>query len=187
MFRCTPLILPLAGGSRREATRPPQFRGAHFDEEFDSSTLLYDLIRTGARGSRHLVGVAPPFSNLFPVVCRGTLCGEPIGALISRCYFRDRCTDIWLPDPGVSTLDFEFDFGSYRLTPQESDSSLYARRRVLYTLSKDNELTWVVDWIRFHVRYHGANGVLIYDVMRRDLLARCSHGVFQQVSQIRGG
>lgn len=34
---------------------------------------------------------------------------------------------------------------------------------MLYTLSKDNDPVWVLDWARFHVVNHGADAVLLYD------------------------
>jgi hypothetical protein len=34
---------------------------------------------------------------------------------------------------------------------------------VLLTLSKDNELDWISDWVRFFARWHGCDAVLFYD------------------------
>jgi SAM-dependent methyltransferase len=60
-------------------------------------------------------------------------------------------------------VQFRFEFGTNSLSPQLAANHLYAGKRVLYTLSKDNDLRWIIDWIRFHVRNHGANAVLLYD------------------------
>ena len=34
---------------------------------------------------------------------------------------------------------------------------------VLFTKSKDNHLSWIYDWAKFHVKHHGVTGLLIYD------------------------
>jgi hypothetical protein len=34
---------------------------------------------------------------------------------------------------------------------------------VIFTLSKDNEIAWIRDWVRFNLDIHGADAVLIYD------------------------
>jgi hypothetical protein len=34
---------------------------------------------------------------------------------------------------------------------------------VIFTLSKDNEIDWICDWVRFNRDVHGADAVLIYD------------------------
>ena len=34
---------------------------------------------------------------------------------------------------------------------------------MLLTLSRNNDLRWIRDWVRFHVREHGADAVLFFD------------------------
>ncbi len=36
-------------------------------------------------------------------------------------------------------------------------------KRVLLTLSKDNDIRWIIDWARFHRDLHGADALLFYD------------------------
>lgn len=42
-------------------------------------------------------------------------------------------------------------------------AELFEKRRVLLTVSKNNPLTWILDWVRFHRDVHGADAVLIVD------------------------
>src|SRR5262249_35653329 len=52
---------------------------------------------------------------------------------------------------------------SVLIRPRESGQQLFAGRRVVTTMSKDNPLDWIKDWARFNVRVHRADAVIIYD------------------------
>jgi hypothetical protein len=53
--------------------------------------------------------------------------------------------------------------GDIRVPVIEADQETFAGKRVLLTLSKDNRLEWICDWVRFHQDHHGADAVLLYD------------------------
>jgi Glycosyltransferase family 92 len=163
MFHSTVLSLPPEAATKRESTRPVEFRQAGFDEAFDATTLFYDLILSGDKHGNNLIFIGPPLLNLFPSFYGGRIGGRPLASIISTYYLRDGCSDIWIPNWDSDAVHLEFDFGSYRLTPQRTATHLYQGRRVLYTHSKNNEVRWIVDWVQFHARNHGANAVLIYD------------------------
>lgn len=163
MFYCTSLCLPQGAAVKRESTRPVEFRQPGFEEAFDASTLFYDLILSRTKRGNNLIFIGPPFLNLFPSFCGGRISGQHLASKISHYYLRDRCSDVWIPNWDGDAVHLELDFGSYQLTPQRAASHLYHGRRVLYTLSRDNEVRWIVDWVKFHARNHGANAVLIYD------------------------
>lgn len=150
-------------GIRRESVRKAEFRQPGFEADFDSSTLFYDVILSRHTVWTDLIFVGPPLLNLLPSFCDGRIGPHPIAATISHYYLRDRCCDVWIPKWNKDAVELTFDFGSYTLKPEPARNDLYNGRRVLYTLSKDNEVDWIVDWARFHVCNHGANGVLIYD------------------------
>jgi hypothetical protein len=46
---------------------------------------------------------------------------------------------------------------------QPNGDSRFAGRRIILTMSKDNPLPWVRDWVTFNVRIHQADAVLVYD------------------------
>ena len=163
MFHCTSLSLPPEAAIKRESTRPVEFRKPGFDEAFDASTLFYDLILSRNKYGNNLIFIGPPFLNLFPSFYGGRIGGQPLTSTISNYYLRGLCSDVWIPNWDSDAVDLELDFGSYRLTPQSAATHLYRGKRVLYTLSRDNEVRWIVDWVQFHARNHGANAVLIYD------------------------
>ena len=51
----------------------------------------------------------------------------------------------------------------FEIAVQPNLSHRFAGRRVLHTLSKDNDVRWIIDWIRYYAGVHGADAVLIYD------------------------
>jgi hypothetical protein len=163
MFHCTSACLPPEATTKRESTRPVEFRQPGFDDAFDATTLFYDLILSGHRHGNDLIFVAPPFLNLFPYFLGGLIGRRHLESILSNYYVRDRCTDVWIANWESDSVELDFDFGSYRLTPQGAAHHLYKDKRVLYSLSKDNEVAWIVDWVQFHARNHGANAALIYD------------------------
>jgi hypothetical protein len=160
---CASLTLPQHSPLRRDITRPVEYRQPGFDDEFDATTVFYDVITLGSWPSGHLILVGPPLRNLEATIMGGRITGRPLGPRISRYHQRDRCSDIWLPATFADIVDLAFDFGSTRLRSSRAEPRRYAGRRVLYTLSKDNDPVWVSDWAWFHVVNHGADAVLLYD------------------------
>lgn len=161
MFGCTEISLPSNSSIEREATIPIESRARGFARAFDSTTVLYDVI--ALRNEEQLVLVGPPLRNLMPAFCSGRINGRALSSQISRCYLRPRSCDVWIDRFHATEVWLDFDFGSYTCIPGSGGHELYAGKRVLFTLSKNNNIDWIVDWVRFHVAHHGANAVLIYD------------------------
>jgi len=161
MFRCAEISLPLNSLIRREATIPIEFRPPGFIQAFDSSTVFYDVIALNKE--ERIVLVGPPLRNLMSPFCSGRINGHALSSKISTYYLRPRSCDVWIDRLYATEVRLDFDFGSYTRVPSRGSHELYAGKRVLYTLSKNNNVNWIIDWVRFHVANHGANAVLIYD------------------------
>jgi Glycosyltransferase family 92 len=163
VFRCTSLVLSPDSYISRDITRPIEFRGDDFEKEFDASTLFYDVIAFEGRARKNLIFVGPPLRNLAPEFFGGRLNGACLASRPLAYHARDRCCDVWLHDWPGGEVRLECSFGAYDIKPEASATEIYRGLRVLYTLSKNNDLAWLVDWARFHAANHGANAVLIYD------------------------
>jgi hypothetical protein len=137
-------------------------RQPDYDDAFDATTLFYDVIAMPAP-RECLVFVGPPFLNLLPAFYASRLNGRELATVWSSYHLRDRCCDVWIRDWKGGAARLDTDFGSFELTPQRAEHPIFAGKRVLYTLSKDNDIDWIVDWVRFHARNHGADAVLLYD------------------------
>lgn len=155
-----PLLLP--GGVQRHATRPAAYREDDFDARYDGETLFYDAFR-GADGQIVLLG--PPFLNLKPALTAMTVTARPSGV---ACPFFlrewDRHGQALVDAPDNTThLTLETSLGRFDIPVSPSEVDLFFGRRVLFTLSKNNRLNWIQDWIRFARDAHGADAVLFYD------------------------
>lgn len=160
IVRPAPVMLP--AGVRREPTRPLAHRDEDFDAKFDAETLFYDAFR-GADGRIVLLG--PPFLNLRQALEAMAVTARPSGA---ACRFAlrewDRHGQILVDAPDDTThLSLETSFGRIDIAMGPSEVDLFFGRRVLFTLSKNNRLNWIQDWIRFARDAHGADAVLFYD------------------------
>jgi hypothetical protein len=145
--------------ARREPARPPRLRGEDFAQQFDATTLVYDALDLG---HGEAVLLAPPFCNLADKIAATTFAsdGEICRADI-RTY--DRHAQIWLTGIHGNTVQARGPLGDITIPLSPSHSEIFRDRRVITTMSKDNPLAWILDWVRFNRDIHGADAVLIYD------------------------
>ena len=162
IMRLHPTRLTDFTAARRLPPRPAAARDADYDAKFDAETLFYDAF-IGARGRIVLAG--PPFLNLKDDLSRATITALPSGA---TCRFEVRELDrhgqihVEAPD-GTRSLRLACPLGSVEIAVQPSEVDIFAGRRVLFTQSRNNDLAWIQDWVRFSRDIHGADAVLIYD------------------------
>ncbi|MES0810000.1 hypothetical protein ABLO27_10995 [Roseibium sp. SCPC15] len=147
---------------RREATRPPEFRDAKFADEFDDDTLFFECFRR-ADGKVALLG--PPLFNLAEGV-KNAILSDSSGSTAYPFIVRqlDRHSQIIADVPkNESVLLFTLGQSKTQITIQPCETELFSGCRVLFTLSKNNDLDWIKDWIKFARDAHGADAVLFYD------------------------
>jgi hypothetical protein len=159
----SPTILGSTAGIVREPTRPLGHRIEGFDQKFDFTTLFYDAFFVDGR--HEVILVAPPFANLLPIMEDMVVTALPQRA---RCRFRiksmDRHSQAWIDVP-AETIELTLDtkIGRFNISPCANLSKLFEGKRVLFTLSKNNRIEWIEDWIRYNRDIHGADAVLLYD------------------------
>jgi hypothetical protein len=163
IFEVSPVILPKDSHLRRESPRAPSLRQPDFDERFDSDTLFYDVFRQPETSKILMIG--PSLYNLSRL-----LEDMQIIALPSReaCTFErqdfDRLTRIAVDAPaGTSELVLRCSHGEFKARVLNAETEHYKSLRVLYAISKNNELDWICDWARFNRDVHGAQAILIFD------------------------
>jgi hypothetical protein len=158
-----PILLPQFTGLRREPTRPITLRDERFDEQFDATTLFFDAFHCEDRDRIVLLG--PPLFNLAPAFVAMRVTALPSRAPCSlELRQLDRHMQTWVKAPrGTESLRFSGALGEFDVEIAPPLPSPFRKRRVIFTLSKDNEIEWVCDWVRFNRDIHGADAVLIYD------------------------
>jgi len=156
-------VMLAEGAPRRAPVRPIELRIDGFDEKFDFDTLFYDTFFD--QGKQRVIAVGPPLLNLHAQMLRMRATARPSGVNCSFVIHElDRCARVEFAVPsGTVSLELTGDLGGHVVAPRANCSAQFRGRRVIFTLSKNNRLQWIKDWIRFNRDAHGADAVLIYD------------------------
>ena len=152
--------IPAASDVRRESPRPQSLRNAAYADQYDWDTLFYDVYQA----DDHIVMQGPPLFNLAAAVLKSPVLRNRYAPWFARAkrVERTNASEIWLREPS-NQLTLNTAIGRFDIHVQPSEVHRFAGRRVLHTLSKDNEVRWIIDWIRYYQRIHGADAVLFYD------------------------
>jgi len=153
-------LLPDFTNARRQATRPPEFRDENFDRDFDSTTLFYDAVQVN---ETQIVLFAPPFLNLQDELAATNFAVGTKPCTTHARHF-DRHAQLWIDVPGTCDLiQATGPFGDFEFSVSQKETECFRDCRVIFTMSKDNPIEWILDWVRFNRDIHGADAVLIYD------------------------
>jgi hypothetical protein len=133
-----------------------------FEALMDDTGLFYDAFWHAGE----IVLVGPPLMNFKAFVAKARVSVDAV-PVRRRPRLQNRShMQLWrlaMPHPaGDVTLDIP-DIGTVQLSLQPARQEVFRGRKVLFTLSKDNDLAWIEDWVDFHVKAHGVDAVLIYD------------------------
>lgn len=152
-------------GLRRESPRPVAHREAGYDTQFDFDTLFYDVFAS-SRGTE-IIALNPPLLNCADVMHAAHFRDAHDDAILPHRYVSSGIGDILRIDvanrPMPTAIHMHVAEQVVPITVAPSGCQRFAGRRVLYTLSKNNRLEWIEDWVRFHARVHGVDAVLFYD------------------------
>ncbi|MFD6418169.1 capsule biosynthesis protein CapZ [Streptomyces sp. NPDC060194] len=177
----TGITLPAASALRREPPRKPEDRQPDYLEKFDDRTLFYDAFRHG--DDVWLSG--PPLHNLRPVLqgAEWRVDGADVSGSVSlKDWGRTQRSRITGVRPG---RHLTLDVGDLRLNtviaPDESE--LFAGQRTIITKSKDNDLVWIRDFLRYHHIVHGVTGVVFYD---NNSSTYSAHAVAEAIASVEG-
>jgi len=157
---------PLAWGFKREPARPPHLRidycgGMKFDDNFDWDNLWYDA--TQLNPSTVLLIGAPLYgtkdwlqNNATFETNNGTKLSFRFAELDRVCYtivtVSEELEKIYLVTNTERTeIKINHNDGQFNGIP------------VMVTLQKDNPISWITQWIRYHSEVMGVGGFLIYD------------------------
>jgi hypothetical protein len=151
--------LPAEGALRRDKPRPVELQDEKYARDYDDTTLFYDVFQAADR----VVAIGPPLFNLSTLVTPDKLALDDRPATLDhrdvQIFYRST-----IEGHGTTlSLDAVELGGRLVAGVQPAHLDVFAGRRVLLTISKDNRLDWIADWADFHVRAHGVDAVLIYD------------------------
>jgi hypothetical protein len=153
--------LPSTSPFSRIPSRPRHRQPQGFDTNFDFRTIIYDAFYLPERNELLIIG--PPFLNLHDMA-NGIIATSGVETFPVLAQELDRHMRITVQLHGrPDHVVLQSQMGDVRVPVIEADQQTFAGKRVLLTLSKNNRLEWICDWIRFHQDHHGANAVLLYD------------------------
>ena len=158
----SPWSLDLDRDPIRDPPRPLSLRHESYEDDFDFTTVFYDCFWNSAGDAIILIG--PPLLNLEKDLDLAIIAYPSM----ARCEVALRhmflgCQVIVPPPVGTTGLVMRTSASESFIAPQPNLCELFRNRRIAFTLSRDNELTWIRDWAVFNKNYHGCDGILIYD------------------------
>jgi hypothetical protein len=148
---------------RRDRHNRAAERDPGYDDRYDFSTFIYDAFHDPDRGEVTLL--CPPllnFRNLLDDVVfgiDGAVCRPSSVSDVSRCSL---ISFAWAGDcPQTITLSHP-QFGA-NLVIGRSYLDEFEGKNVVFTISRNNRLEWICDWLNYYVKVHGANAVVLSD------------------------
>jgi hypothetical protein len=140
---------------KRVPLRPAELMQHDFYQQFDDETFAYDVFSRGGR----TYFICPPLDlGLWERASKAIFAdGKLLEAFPIRIY-HNKITKVII-DKQIDMLNI----CGRSLMPTQIESSTANRKKILYTLQKDNSVKWIADWIDWHASVHEIDTVIIYD------------------------
>ncbi len=132
-----------------------------FLSQYDISTLFYDCFLDTEAGEVLLLG--PPLLNLKSFIKETEFLIDERSVPIKEIRKLSRCDIVVLDADGglVLTLKHILFGGSIPIGRSYVDD--FAGMNGMYTISLNNRLDWIADWLNYYVKAHGAETVVLSD------------------------
>lgn len=175
-------VIPDSADLLRDHVRAPARRSAHYLERYDRHTLFYDCVYRADLGG--YLFTAPRFLNLWPEFRdRIRVDGSPVGNLTRKRSAKYEQVVIKAP---LAELSLDWAGGGWPIAARMDIADRFAGLNTVMTVNKDNDLSWIRDWLAYHVDCHGLEAALIFDngsssYSQRDLAKAAGSTGLQQV------
>ncbi len=141
----------------------PGHTGPDYTEHlYDFDTFWYDAF--WAKG--HLTVICPKLFGLYHVIQEGQffLDGEKAGKFRLKPHeFYDALIFRATEQPSTLAFDWSGSRVESSVNSVRQDSVPFTGKNVAVTLSRDNDLTWIEDFARYHCQVHGLEQMLFFD------------------------
>jgi hypothetical protein len=157
-------FLPLEAPLRRYPRTSRKSRPPAFLENYEDRALVYDCF-WHADGQQILL-VGPPPMNLSPEVRAARYEALPSRTVLVPRYYPSLSTMITSlggAPAGTTSIVMHMGGVDYPLVVHPNHGADLAGRRVLFTMSKDNDLGWIEEWARWHSAMHATDAVVLFD------------------------
>lgn len=158
-----PVFLDANGDLTRQPEQRDLARPDDFWEGFDQFGLFYDVFRDV--DCKRVWFVGPDPKNLLRSLKNCTVTGKQSGhvtkfEIVVGHENLAACVEL----PKIDK-QFTLKIAGQLISGEigENLCELFKDKRVLLTLNKDNDLSWIKDWATFYAKEHGADAVCIFD------------------------
>jgi hypothetical protein len=161
----SPAFLPDSSPLRRLPRGPRRPRPRDFVlSKFETRALAYDAF--WHVDGRRILLVGPPPLNLGPEIRRARYLALPDHTPLGPTYHVS--TSVMLTElsgvpSGTRAIEMHLGRERFELAVQPNVSPALAGRRILFTMSKDNELAWIREWAHYHAAMQGADAIVFFD------------------------
>ncbi|HZY68551.1 MAG TPA: hypothetical protein VFE52_08185, partial [Devosia sp.] len=160
--RSSAALLP--SGTRREPRAPHRPRPPEFLDAFDAASMFYDCF-WHADGRRVLL-LGPPPVNLVADYALATFTALPSRTKLRRRFHSSlsvMITELRDVPAGTTAINVTFGRETFELPVEPNLSAPLSGARILFGMSKNNDLAWIREWATFHARLHGTDTVIVFD------------------------
>jgi hypothetical protein len=158
------VFLPESSPLRRLPRGAKLARRAAFSASYEDRALAYDCF-WHQDGERILL-VGPPPLNLKRQLQAARYTALPSRTALGVAYHPTLSTMITAlsgAPRGTTEIVMQFGGEEFALKVQPNHAAELKGRRVLFTMSKDNDLAWIEEWARWHAVMHQADAIVFFD------------------------
>lgn len=161
ILRLCGLVLPEDSHLERDLIGSSEHHDEQFLARYDRKTLFYDCFVGPCAQKIYLLG--PPLLNFRPMVEEAEFSLD--GKIIPIDEIRDlsRCSVVVLNCPAGRELSIRHDLFGGRLAVNPSFADGFSGLNGLYSISLNNRLEWIEDWLSYYVRVHGLQTLVLAD------------------------
>ena len=145
----------------RMAPRPAALRQPNYEERYDYKMLFADIFRYNDK----IILSGPPLLNLKQIMETAKFYVD-FKLTFGVPHFQDidRTQNSYIHHQGDAyTLSIDCGWIAAEKNIQPNYSEFFRNSKVLFTMSKDNDLQWIRDWCEFYIKVHGVDSILLYD------------------------
>ena len=132
-----------------------------FISQYDFNTLFYDCFLDTEAGEILLLG--PPLLNLKNLIKETDFLIDGQKVKIKEIRKLSRCSIVALEAQGGNVLTLKHVLFGGSIPIGRSYVDEFANLNGMYTISLNNRLDWIADWLSYYVRMHGAETVVLSD------------------------
>ena len=168
---------------KRDRHNDAKNRDANYDSDYDSKTFIYDCFHDPELNNVTLL--CPKLLNFRSILDDLRIKIDGLLVQPTKIESLSRCAVITLPcletDPRVVTLSHPL-FGA-NLAIGRSYLAQFAGKNAIFTISQNNRLEWLQDWLTHYVKEHKTNALVLSE---NNSTKYSSQELINAISQVPG-